>query len=100
MESNHTPIIGILCQPISSGRKREFKLPQYILNANVNFVELAGGRPMRIPIDLDEEKLIKLLDQCNGALFTGGFTDLILKNGDQTPYYQTAKTIYNYCLRK
>ena len=51
-------------------------------------------------MDLDEEKIINLLDQINGVLFTGGFTDLILENGDQTPYYQTAKTIYNYCLRK
>ena len=70
------------------------------MKANVEFLDLAGARAVRVPMDLDEEKIINLLDQINGVLFTGGFTDLILENGDLTPYYQTAKTIYNYCLRK
>ena len=102
MEENKAkPIIGILCQP-SSEKHHEcgFTKPQYIFPPNPDYIDYGDGVSVRIPIDLAEDKLIALLDQINGVLFTGGFTKLLEDDGTLTPYMKAARIIYNYCQKK
>ena len=50
---------------------------QYILEINKYFIELGGSDTIAIPYDADEKLLDNLLQNINGALFTGGVLDLI-----------------------
>jgi gamma-glutamyl-gamma-aminobutyrate hydrolase PuuD len=50
---------------------------------------------------MPEDKLIKFLDQINGAHFTGGSIEHInRKTGELSPYFKSVKTIVKYSMDK
>ena len=62
----------------------------------MNFVQYAGSFAVPIPYDIEDEALYALLDQINGAYFTGGGLNDIVN----TQYYQTAKKIFEYSIKQ
>ena len=81
------PTIGIITQPVAPGKKDAFDFNDYILEVNDNFVKWAGSKTVAIPFDISEKELVKILDQINGVLLTGGSLTLIDGDGNQHPYY-------------
>jgi len=91
------PVIGILTQPVSEGKKSKFNYTDYILEINDNFVRWGGSRTVAIPYNITEERLLPLLQQINGVLFTGGGLELVnTTTGEKHPYLQTADKIFKY----
>ena len=94
------PTIGIITQPVAPGKKDAFDFNDYILEVNDNFVKWAGSKTVAIPFDISEEELVRMLDQINGVLLTGGSLTLIDEDGNQHPYYKTAKRVIEYSKMK
>ena len=94
-EIDYQPIIGILTQPkrFKNGTDME---ESYILQSNDDFQTWSGSRTIAIPYNIEERALIDLLGNINGVHFTGGGLELIDKDGNQHPYYVTAKRIMNF----
>ena len=94
------PIIGVLALPIESGDCITFRSAVPLAapptscfhSLYVKWLEAAGARVVPLPFDLPRERLDTLLDSINGALITGGETDI--KNL-HTPYMQAAGLLYN-----
>ena len=60
----------------------------------------AGSKTIAIPFDVSEQELIRILNQINGVLLTGGALSLIDDHGNQHQYYKTAKRIIEYSKEK
>lgn len=96
-KSDRQPVIGILTQPVSDGKKHMFNHSEYILEVNDNFVRWGGSKTVAIPYNISEADLFRLLPQINGVLFTGGGLELVNKtNGKVHPYVRTASKIVAY----
>lgn len=96
-EAINQPIIGIITQPVNPSKFNHFSFRDYILEINDNFIRWSGSRTVRIPFDIQEQELAKLLPKINGVLFTGGSLDLInTETGEHHPYYTTSKRIFEY----
>ena len=60
------PIIGVM--PLWDDEKESiWMLPGYLTG-----IEQAGGAPVTFPLTTDEEELTRLVDLCDGFLFSGG----------------------------
>jgi gamma-glutamyl-gamma-aminobutyrate hydrolase PuuD len=90
------PVIGILTQPTADAKRDVFDFDSYILEVNDNFIRWSGSRTVAIPFDIPQKELLDLLPQINGVLFTGGALQLVNEEGEQHPYYVTAKRIFHY----
>jgi len=77
-----------------------FNYPHFTWETNVNFVHYAGSWAVPVKYNLEDEDLYALLDSINGVFFTGGATELFdLETGaplTYTPYWKTAKKIFDY----
>ncbi len=63
---NRPPIIGVT--PLwDSERKSLWMLPDYL-----DGIKAAGGVPVVLPIDISEEDADRIIEACDGFLFTGG----------------------------
>jgi gamma-glutamyl-gamma-aminobutyrate hydrolase PuuD len=79
------PVIGIMTMPFwdESMKTESFQYEHFTWEHNVNFVRYAGSFSLPIKYNLPDEELYELLDQINGAYFTGGgLNDLV-----NTEYY-------------
>jgi gamma-glutamyl hydrolase len=86
--TNSRPIIGILSQPATGGKK-------YIAASYIKFVESAGARAVPIHYDSDPETLRTLVGSVNGVLFPGGSASL----ANSSQYYQAGKVIYDAAVK-
>lgn len=60
------PIIGVT--PLyDTGKESVWMLPGYLTG-----IQLAGGLPLTLPRECSEEEIDRILDLCDGFLFTGG----------------------------
>jgi len=60
--------------PLPHGLDSEYALraiPQY-----ERAVELSGGEPVRIPLDLPPGEIMKMIEQCDGVLLPGSKADV------------------------
>jgi putative glutamine amidotransferase len=58
--------------PHSTDREYAYRsIPQY-----ERAVELAGGEPVRIPLDLDPAEVMKIIERCDGVLLPGSNADV------------------------
>jgi len=60
--------------PVPHSRDPEYaerSLPQY-----EHAVELAGGEPVRIPLDREPEEVMKIIEECDGVLLPGSPADV------------------------
>ncbi|EGC28836.1 hypothetical protein DICPUDRAFT_51633, partial [Dictyostelium purpureum] len=90
---NDRPVIGILSQPASSDKYKEYGY-QYIAASYVKYVESAGARVVPILYDQDEDTLRKLLNSINGILLPGGGVYF-----DEQPIYnKSLYLIWNYVI--
>ncbi|MCR5659578.1 MAG: gamma-glutamyl-gamma-aminobutyrate hydrolase family protein [Bacteroidales bacterium] len=63
---NKSPIIGVT--PLwDAERKSVWMLPDYLEG-----IKAAGGVPVVLPIEMSEEDANRIVETCNGFLFTGG----------------------------
>ena len=60
------PLIA-LTPNFNTEREEPYMRPTYL-----KAIRAAGGIPLILPLDLEEEDLIQLVDTCDGFLFTGG----------------------------
>ena len=68
-----------------------------MLKINKDFIEANRATAIPIQYDLPDSVLYPLLEMINGVHFTGGGLTLINPTtGEQHPYYQTAKKIFEY----
>lgn len=75
-------------------KTEDFKFDHFSWEHNINFIHYAGSHALPIRYDLPDEDLYPLLDQINGVYFTGGgIKDLV-----SSPYYVTARKIYDYSI--
>ncbi|KAL4437890.1 hypothetical protein ABPG74_001061 [Tetrahymena malaccensis] len=68
---NHNPVIGIYAQP-SWWDEYPRQYFQYVLNANIDWVQMSGAQTVIIPFDETQEYYDNLFSKINGVLFTGG----------------------------
>lgn len=59
------PLIA-LTPNFNTEREEPYMRPTYL-----KAIRAAGGIPLILPLDLEEEDLIQLVDTCDGFLFTG-----------------------------
>jgi len=85
-----------MTQPVSESKRAGFDADSYILEVNDNFIRWSGSRTVAIPYDIPQKELLELLPQINGVLLTGGALELVTPEGQQHPYYVTAKRIFHY----
>lgn len=78
------PVIGVIAQP---GYGRE---SLYIQATYVKFLESSGARVIPIRTDFSKEKLKKLFQSINGAIFPGGSLGLI-----RSRYANTSRIIFD-----
>jgi hypothetical protein len=71
----------------------DFPYSQFIWEHNANFIHYAGSWAVPVRYDISEEALHELLSQINGVFIPGGGLTLIESNGEQHPFYKTAKRI-------
>ena len=98
-EPSNAPIIGVLAVPVglfcdtldyeASGATSCFH------SLYVKWLEAAGARVVPLPFDLPRGELDQLLGSVNGALITGGETDLSNLN---SPYMLAASHLYQHAL--
>jgi len=82
--------IGLVTQPTSKIKSYTPFGTDYVPASYVDWVSLAGARPVVIPWDIPEHELKALMKRTNGLLLPGGPQDL-----DQTqPYYERVKAYY------
>ena len=63
---NKTPIIGVT--PLwDAERKSVWMLPDYL-----DGIKAAGGIPVVLPLEMSEEEASRIVETCDGFLFTGG----------------------------
>ena len=63
---NKSPIIGVT--PLwDAERKSVWMLPDYLEG-----IKAAGGVPVVLPLEMSEEDAIRIVETCDGFLFTGG----------------------------
>lgn len=58
-----------------------------------------GGHVIPIQFDLEKEEIFKLMDKCNGVLFTGGgggLYDFVDNQKVLKPHIQTAQVMIQY----
>lgn len=98
--ADYIPVIGILTQPVGESMKKGgAKGKDYILTVNDNFIKWPGSKTIAIPFDISPSDLEIVLNQINGAYFTGGSLALAedySKPSKMHKYYKTAKNIVNY----
>ena len=93
------PIIGILALPVDHGDcvtlrgAAPSKGTSCFHSLYVKWLEAAGARVAPIPFDLPPKNLTELLGSLNGALITGGETDI--KSLD-SPYMRAAGALYDH----
>lgn len=83
------PLIA-LTPNFNTEREEPYMRPTYL-----KAIRAAGGIPLILPLDLEEEDLIQLVDTCDGFLFTGG--------PDIHPFYfgeETQEHCSKVCLRR
>lgn len=86
VRTSSKPVIGILTQPVDVSKKHMFDYTQYILEVNDNFIRWGGADTVAIPYNMPQDRLLELLNQINGVLFTGGGLELVDKSGQMHPY--------------
>ena len=63
---NKSPLIGVM--PLwDAARQSVWMLPDYL-----DGIKAAGGLPIVLPLDLSDEDANRIVETCNGFLFTGG----------------------------
>lgn len=105
------PVIGVMTQPykigdITEGEFTKFDSAmmdpaehthEYIPASYKRYLEMAGAKVMPIIHNTPEDELLKLLDQINGVLFTGGSLDLVNPETEEYhPYTKTSEIIFKY----
>lgn len=67
----------------------------------MNFIHYAGSWTVPMRYDLSDDDLEAMLDSVNGVFFGGGmiYSTMDWASAD-TPYYRTAKRIWNYMKRQ
>lgn len=93
------PIIGILALPIDHGDCVTFRT---FLNGTscfhslyVKWLEAAGARVVPIPYDLPTDAFVTLVSSLNGALITGGETNI---KSLSSLYMQAAGRLYEHAI--
>ena len=100
-EAWNAPIIGVLAVPVENSdcitlrKYASGETTSCFHSLYVKWLEAAGARIVPLPFDLPEAKLEELLGSLNGALITGGETDLT--NLD-SPYMRAAQHLYQHAL--
>ena len=96
------PIIGVLALPVDhadcitlAGAAAAHGATSCFHSLYVKWLEAAGARVAPIPFDLPPAEFNRLLEQVNGALITGGETNIKEING---PYMTAARRLYNHSL--
>lgn len=94
------PIIGVLALPIEHGdcitlRSEASGSTSCFHSLYVKWLEAAGARVVPVPFDLPEAATTRLLGSLNGALITGGETDL---HDLDSPYMRAAARLYRHAL--
>ena len=89
------PIVGIVAQSIPRPWKQYVGAgSSYIVASYVKFLEASGARVVPIRTDLSEEKIKKLFQSINGAIFPGGSVGLF-KSG----YANTSRIIFDLAMK-
>lgn len=77
--STAVPIIGIYAMP-SHSSSYATKDYQYVLGANIEWIEMSGAQTLLIPFDESKEYYQNLTTKINGILFTGGDLDISINS--------------------
>ena len=97
------PVFGIFATPVFDYRMKTstFDYAHFTWETNVNFIHYAGSWAVPVRYDLSDEDLEALLDSINGVFFAGGSTWKTMDwKSEDTPFYHTAKRIWNYMKRQ
>jgi gamma-glutamyl hydrolase len=84
------PVIGVVPQSTRGTAFEKFGGPSYIAASYVKFLEASGARVVPIRTDLGEEKIKKLFQNMNGAIFPGGVASLL-----NSSYANTSRIIFD-----
>ncbi|KAJ4457151.1 putative Gamma-glutamyl hydrolase A [Paratrimastix pyriformis] len=87
------PTIGILTMPTDEDH-RMFGT-SYIVASYVKWIEMAGGRVVRIPYDAPLDERRRLFNSVQGVLIQGGASNLITSF---TPYYNSVRQLFEWVL--
>ena len=68
----------------------------YVRKSYTDWIEEAGGIPVIIPFDTDQDKRNSVLSNLQGILFPGGGTTLFGQDGKPTKYQKVATEILNF----
>lgn len=96
------PIVGVLALPIEDAGCESLEGTATSAHTScfqslyVKWLEAAGARVVPVPYDLPVTTFDKLLGSLNGALITGGGTDL---SSLSSPYMQAAGRLYDWAKR-
>jgi len=83
--------VGILTKPVDEDDPSK---GSFVGATIVRYLQEQGLYVVPLRYDMDKDSLNKLLPNLAGALFTGGGTDLV----KGTPYYETARTVFDYAI--
>jgi len=83
--------VGILTKPV---KESDPSKGSFVGATIVRYLQEQGLYVVPIRYDMDSMSLSKLLPNLAGALFTGGGTELV----PGTPYFDTAKAVYDYAI--
>jgi gamma-glutamyl hydrolase len=102
VQTNQLPIVGVLALPVEDAGCESLERPttnggtSCFQSLYVKWLEAAGARVVPLPYDLPEAAFEKLVGSLNGALITGGGTDL---SSLSSPYMQAAGRLYEWAQR-
>ena len=85
--------VGILTKPVSSSDPRK---GSFVGATVVRYLQEQGLYVVPLRYDMDQASLAELLPKLAGVLFTGGGVPLV----KGTPYYETARAVYEHALRE
>lgn len=89
---NYRPIIGILTNPDNDTKT----VNSTIAGSYVQWLSQGGARVAVIRYDTPLDELKQLFNSINGLFFQGGDNTL----ADDSPYFQVAKTLWNWAISK